>query len=78
MVPDLETTRAPSRRARDHKFCQTKAATVKKQLRLLLSVLPEAGVTGSVLQSHLTASPRGQLKPSWASGQLWPTSGRDS
>jgi len=51
---------------------------LKEEPRLLLTMFPEPGVTDSVLQSHLTASPQKQLKPGWASGQLQPTSCGDS
>lgn len=40
-VPGLATTHTPSSGARNHKFCQTKVDSVKKQLRLLLTVFPD-------------------------------------
>lgn len=42
-MPGLETIHAPSCRARDHKFCQTNVASVKKQLKFFLTVFPEPG-----------------------------------
>lgn len=41
----------------------TKVASVKEQLRALLTLFPEPGLTDSVLQSHLSASPQNSSNP---------------